>query len=339
MKNLPTLTIAIPTFDRPNEILERFDEILPQIKDNHQTQLLVIDNHSCVSVDKIYTEKYGINYSRNVKIITNSSNVGLSANVCKCFENADGDWVWLLGDDDSVKKNAIELILNKISRVESQVSYINFSCGFHKNTENIIIKNTREYLDNIEKNKSNKYPVSNLVYISTGCYKREVFSDYIKTGYTFALSHCPHFAMLLAVLGTGRHSMMLCNDELVDWDIECSGRDWSRLRLILGSSYLADLEGNTNESLAVVRKLIYEFTPNNYSKWILKVVFGDSVVPMQFWCLFFSRMIILGNIKVKFYSMIYLTMLPLIANIKLRNLIAKLVEKKSIHISIGTDRL
>jgi hypothetical protein len=111
------------------------------------------------------------------------------------------------------------------------------------------------------------------------------------------------------------------------------------MRLILGSSYLADLEGNTGDSVSVIRKLIYEFTPHSYPRWILKVILGDNFVPLRFWCLFLTRMIILGSLKVKFFSIIYLIVLPLIANIKMRSFIAKLAGEKSTQFSTGLDRL
>lgn len=106
-----TLTIAIPTYNR-NQVLARNVELLvPQLTD--RCELLVIDNHS----DRPVTEDLGsvqIRASGKVRIICNQSNVGGDANILRCIEHAQGDFVWVLGDDDEPSPDAVMQALQEI---------------------------------------------------------------------------------------------------------------------------------------------------------------------------------------------------------------------------------
>ena len=311
MKNLPILTIAIPTFDRPNEISKRFDEILPQIRDNNKVQLLVIDNNSPVSVEYIYTEKYGANNRENVKIITNTSNVGLSANVCKCFEHAAGLWVWILGDDDAVRDNAVELLMESIASASDRICCINFSSDFNLYQSEIILHTTSELERYLKDNKKRyDYPVSNLVYLSVNCYRADIFKNLIRYGYLSASTHCPHFGMVLIMLIKKQGSICLKTSQLVKWDANHSGKDWSKIRLISGASFLSELESLDNSCITIIKSLVNEFCPKNFVRWISKIVIGDTAVPIGYWYSFFGRLITFGKLNVKITSALFMLLLP-----------------------------
>lgn len=85
------LTIAIPTFNR-NEILEKHIQfLLPQISE--ECTLLIIDNCSMVSVENTIgylLSKYPL---LNYKIIRNKVNIGGNANILRCVELCETEWL------------------------------------------------------------------------------------------------------------------------------------------------------------------------------------------------------------------------------------------------------
>lgn len=109
-KRLTLLTIAIPTYNRAEE-LNGLLENLTSIKRSTNVRILVGDNgstdHTNVVVTK-WQEFYGPCFSS----IRNPSNLGFDQNVIKLYENAKTDYVWFLSDEDRPELESLEEILS-----------------------------------------------------------------------------------------------------------------------------------------------------------------------------------------------------------------------------------
>ncbi|PQA81815.1 hypothetical protein C5F52_17495 [Limnohabitans sp. TS-CS-82] len=105
------LTIGIPIYNGANTISETLNSVLKNIPLN--VEVLVSDNASTDDTRNIiesYCKKYTqITYYRN------DVNLGADANFDLVVKRAAGEFVWLLGDDDEIHPNGIELILNAIN--------------------------------------------------------------------------------------------------------------------------------------------------------------------------------------------------------------------------------
>jgi glycosyltransferase involved in cell wall biosynthesis len=105
-----TLTIAIPTFNRPKDVLERLNEVseLPELIKN-QIEIMICDN----GTDRISESQYN-KYDFKVRHFIQDSNVGLGKNIVSAITLAEGKFVWLLSDDDKIIsgnfKNLIEVL-------------------------------------------------------------------------------------------------------------------------------------------------------------------------------------------------------------------------------------
>lgn len=91
------LEIIIPTWNRA-KCLER---TLSQFKDSPflNYKITIIDNNSTDNTQEV-CEKYK-NIFPNLNIIKNKKNVGLSANILRCYEIAEAEYMWLIGDNDN----------------------------------------------------------------------------------------------------------------------------------------------------------------------------------------------------------------------------------------------
>ena len=119
MRN-PILTIAIPTYNRPEKIKRQVNSVLSQLTDD--VSLVVIDNHSEKSVSELFDkETLG-----KFKIVRNHFNMGGDGNIAKCFDVCETEWLWTLSDDDYLSNNAVQVVLNDI-RDKGDCLFINYN--------------------------------------------------------------------------------------------------------------------------------------------------------------------------------------------------------------------
>ena len=103
------LSITIPTYNRPTQIVERIKELAPQIVEG--VSIIIYDNCSEVPVSELLVPFSNL----PITVIRNAVNVGGDANQARCLENVHEGWAWTLGDDDPIREDAIETIMQLIS--------------------------------------------------------------------------------------------------------------------------------------------------------------------------------------------------------------------------------
>lgn len=113
--NEEILSIYIPTYNRPKEIQTQVRLLLPQL--NNKVKLVVFDNCSDISVKELFSTEELLRFT----IKRNKINVGADANIARCFEDCSTPWLWTLSDDDYVKTNSVETVLNEILKNEEAV--------------------------------------------------------------------------------------------------------------------------------------------------------------------------------------------------------------------------
>ena len=113
------LTIAIGTYNRPQYIQRQVRDLLPQIVGTN-VKLVVYDNCSDTRVDSLFSDEELSHFS----VIRNSVNIGRDQNQVRCIENVDRGWVWTLSDDDKIKNNAVQIVLDLIAEYK-ECCYIN----------------------------------------------------------------------------------------------------------------------------------------------------------------------------------------------------------------------
>lgn len=113
------LTIAIPTYNGGQLLKEQIGIIIPQI--TNEIKVVVYDNNSSPSV----RESIGDLCTDKIQIIKNTTNIGGDANICRCFENCDTEWLWVLSDNDIINDDAICTVIKAIKNNIDSV-FINF---------------------------------------------------------------------------------------------------------------------------------------------------------------------------------------------------------------------
>ena len=110
------LTIIIPTYNRPRELIRLLGIInaeIEQLKNVDLLNVLVRDNSENTETKNVveqseFAAKLWLDYRKNV------GNVGFDSNVLNSFCEAKGDYVWLVGDDDIIFKDSIRKVFELI---------------------------------------------------------------------------------------------------------------------------------------------------------------------------------------------------------------------------------
>jgi len=103
------LSICILTYNRASYLKENLEAFIEQLA-VHNIPIYVSDNCSTDNTNEVVEgcrEKYPyIFYNRN------EANLGFDGNAIKVVEMAETKYCWLFGDDDRIKKGAIDKVLN-----------------------------------------------------------------------------------------------------------------------------------------------------------------------------------------------------------------------------------
>jgi glycosyltransferase involved in cell wall biosynthesis len=258
------LTIAIPTYNR-NDILKRnLIYLIPQLTEF--CQLVIVDNKSDISVHSEIDDLILKNPSKKINIIRNKHNVGLTGNIIKCFELCEDGWLWILGDDDLVKPNAISTIMNDINKNNDKV-FISYAWDEPsiKRKGDITTRGVDEIIDSMES-------VGVILFISTSVYNVKKVSGSISYGSFFQSTYAPHLAILFMALKKGGECI-LTNKQIVTnnsnntplelrWDQIFIYQLILLLRLPLSAKTISKLKNRLSEltRLWTISHLIYTLT-------------------------------------------------------------------------------
>lgn len=112
---IPTLSIAIPTWNRASVLDKSLSQLLPQIDlFKNQIELIVSDNCSTDNTDAIIKKHKNEFKEVNFIHFKQTENTGYYGNFKKCKELASGKFFWLLSDNEFVNDGVIEIIIKTI---------------------------------------------------------------------------------------------------------------------------------------------------------------------------------------------------------------------------------
>jgi len=123
----PLLSLVVPTFNRAallaqslrailTQITPAMAQITPGLADGHQTvEVLVIDNASPDNTPAIVAQAQNDFPHVTLRSLRRPQNIGCDANFCDAPNQARGQWVYLLSDDDVLLPGAVTTLLRLIA--------------------------------------------------------------------------------------------------------------------------------------------------------------------------------------------------------------------------------
>lgn len=99
---MPSLTVAIPTFRRPESLMRLLRSIMTQVEASDE--VLVIDDSGDSKTEEALKSFEGVTYHRN------ASNLGMVASWNLCLERAAREWVCIIHDDDTLTEGGLGVL-------------------------------------------------------------------------------------------------------------------------------------------------------------------------------------------------------------------------------------
>lgn len=195
---LVLLTIAIPTYNRNQVLAANLAVLLDQL--TPQCRLLIIDNCSDVPVADTLGGMLAGYPSAQVAIVRNRVNVGVNANILRCFELCDTEWLWILGDDDCAMPEAITTMIDHIVS-HPMATFISFSSVIHRYSSVVKRNGVHEFVAGIE-------DFGHILGIWTSLYRVRPIQANLRYGYQYAYSMAPHIVALLMALRDGGETVV-----------------------------------------------------------------------------------------------------------------------------------
>lgn len=223
-----TLTVAIPTYDRNATLKKHLALLLPQL--TPECRLLIIDNCSPTPVIETIGDLLNSYPEVNARVDRNRVNIGAGANLLRCIERCETEWIWVLSDDDLPKPDAIATILKNATRNPDCV-FFNYSTVYKVRQEDFSTTGLDDFVERLDE-------FGNLVFISTGIFRASAMLPTLKYGYIYCYSWAPFVAMLLHALGD-RGQVWFSAEHIVEYH-EADEKRWSYINWGLGMGILLD---------------------------------------------------------------------------------------------------
>lgn len=216
----PHLTVAIPTYNRPAQLRATLERLVPQLQP--RCSVVIVDNASPTPVADLLRD-WGWDEHEAVKCVRNPANIGLSANILRCFEVAETPWLVVLGDDDEIAPDYVEALLDAIQR-HADATYATFSTSIFTRSQDYVTDGLAGFVRGID-------DWSNVLFISCCIFNRDQVLPFVRFGYLYAYSLAPHLAMLLACLREQGGRCAFLSRKIVSYGRDEGTVTWSRVNI------------------------------------------------------------------------------------------------------------
>lgn len=220
------LTIVIPTFNRSDFLAKSLHALIPQLTEN--TELYILDNASTDATPAVAKKAQEANLQKKIIYKRNNVNIGANANVLRSFEqcSSGSDWLWILGDDDLVSSDSIEIISN-ITSANPGAQYIEFSSGLEDKPP--LAETQFRTIDALL--SSEFFSFSNFLFISSGVYNAGIIDPNLRFGYHYQFTFAPHLCVLLSAIALGYCNIVMSPIQLIIWE-KNPGQVWDHEYLV-----------------------------------------------------------------------------------------------------------
>lgn len=228
------LSVTIPTYNRPLALAKTLKSLLPQLVEG--VEVVVLDNCSEVPAYTVYMNIESGHSQRpsQIRFVRNASNLGMQANILRCFEYAQGTWTWVLSDDDQPKPDAVATILRLFRSADESMIAVNFASEIGPRSSNFQKRGLNSILDGIDH-------FGNFLLISSNIYRTSAMKESLRIGYIYSYSHAVLLAMLFNAVREDQLVVFRC-EALVSFNqLSTNEEKWSSISLMLGISILLEL--------------------------------------------------------------------------------------------------
>lgn len=281
--DLHMLTIAIPTYGRNETLAKTIAGLLPQL--GGDCRLLILDNCSPVPVVETLAPVLAQWPQVRYQIIRHRVNLGGTANILRCFELCETEWIWTLGDDDVVCADALATIRRTISE-HSGANYVSFlteggvKSGYRKHS--IVTHGVTEFVEKVD-------AVHGINFMSCSLWNAPAFVGAMKQAYQYGYSMGWSIALLLFSLGEEGGAVLSCRAIIAEASVAPIELRWSYREFIIGWPLLLEVPLHESIRRVFACKMLTLHSPENVVAYLLGVPGVDARERLFYYKLAASR--------------------------------------------------
>lgn len=291
MKNINNsldLTVVVPTYNRKNQLIR----LLKSFLDTNYSlvyEFIILDNHSSYNVMEVLKKELPIDFLAKCRIVINKYNIGGQGNINNCFLLANTKWMWIMGDDDVVTNNSLDIISQDIL-CDPDCAWFKYSTlNIGAIEENVIMGSLHDFIDYYSVKKRH---AGNLVFLSNNLYNLHKLSPYIEYAFDYSYTFVSQIIPPLMGLDAKQIYVKYRAKSICQYSIPENSEQWNCIKIFLGTATIENIPF-VSLNLSEIHKLknIFIFWPMfSFAIWIEK---NQS-------CL--NRLDLLTKVRTTFYS-------------------------------------
>lgn len=230
------LSIGIPTYNRKDALVRLLKSIECQ-QYNLLDEIIIGDNASPYDVEAVILECVSPALFSKCRLIKNNFNIGGPANIKNQFLNCNSKWFWLIGDDDEITEDALDIILKDIE-AEPECAYFKYSTRMNDGIigeDDVRFDNLHQFIEYSRK----RYP-GNLVFMSNNIYNMEKLAPYLPVMMTYNTS-VPQCISMMVGLDREEIYVRFSSKPICIYNMPEGGVSWNMLRVALALSCLQEI--------------------------------------------------------------------------------------------------
>lgn len=202
------LTICIPTYPARQDSCLRLISQLCEHKELSSISVKVSYNGSARQADgfrRRVVERAG----KPVLVSANGTDIGGNANILRCVELADTEWVWIIGDDDEARPGALAAIIEDIGQFGEQALAFQYSTSIKQYERQCLLASAEELFRVAHPGNSNL--------ISTNIINANIMKRYLPGAYKMLYTNCVMLSMVLAAIESEGRGVLISNRSVINW--------------------------------------------------------------------------------------------------------------------------
>lgn len=134
MINYPKISICIPAYNRPAELIELLASVERQKYKPYEV-VICEDNSPDRELIRNFVQEFKTSSTLKILYFENDKNLGYDANLRNTISRASGDYVFLSGNDDLLYDDSLAIVASKITKYTPDIILRSYS-SFYKNSTN-----------------------------------------------------------------------------------------------------------------------------------------------------------------------------------------------------------